>query len=77
MNKSNKEQITINQLKELGTYHKFKTIYGDPPWSRLQKHAYKKRYKTMSLDVWRKAVIVATESDVKEGGYSLPNEQVE
>lgn len=37
MNKSNKEQITIDQLKELGTYHKFKTIYGDPPWSRHQK----------------------------------------
>ena len=37
MNKSNKEQITIDQLKELGTYHKFKTIYGDPPWSKHQK----------------------------------------
>lgn len=37
MNKSNKEQITIDQLNELGTYHKFKTIYGDPPWSKHQK----------------------------------------
>lgn len=27
-----------------------------PPWSRLQKHACKKRYKYMSLDVCRKAV---------------------
>lgn len=37
MDKSNKEQTTIDQLKELGTYHKFKTIYGDPPWSKHQK----------------------------------------
>lgn len=35
MNK-NIEQATINQLKELGTYHKFKTIYADPPWSKWQ-----------------------------------------
>lgn len=48
-----------------------------PPWSRLHKHACKKRYKYMSLDVCRKAVIAADKSDVKEGGYSLPNEQVE
>lgn len=48
-----------------------------PPWSRLHKHACKKRYKYMSLDVRRKAVIAADGSDVKEGGYSLPNEQVE
>lgn len=31
------EEKTIQQLKELGTYHKFKTIYGDPPWSKNQK----------------------------------------
>ena len=48
-----------------------------PPWSRLHKHACKKRYKYMSLDACRKAVIAADKSDVKEGGYSLPNEQVE
>ena len=52
MNKSNKEQITINQLKELGTYHKFKTIYGDPPWSKHQKGKLGaiQHYDLMTLD---------------------------
>ena len=51
--------------------------FGTVVFCEDKNNGYKKRYKTMSLDVWRKAVIVATESDVKEGGYSLPNEQVE
>ena len=37
MDTSIKEQATIDQLKKLGTYQKFKTIYADPPWSKNQK----------------------------------------
>ena len=52
MKKTNNEQVTIDQLKELGTYHKFKTIYGDPPWSKHQKGKLGaiKHYDLMTLD---------------------------
>lgn len=36
MSRLNKEQAIINELKKLGTYHKFKVIYGDPPWMKNQ-----------------------------------------
>ena len=64
-------------IQSLLKCHKHTIVVCDPPWERKKNRSRKKRYKYMSLDVRRKAVIAATESDVKEGGYSLPNEQVE
>lgn len=63
-------------IQSLLKCHK-QTIVCDPPFEHKKNRSRKKRYKTMSLDVCRKAVIAADGSDVKEGGYSLPNEQVE
>ena len=48
-----------------------------PPWGRLQNHSHKQRYKTMSLDGSGTVIITDdAESDAKEGGYSLANEQI-
>ena len=64
-------------IQSLLKCHKQTIVVCDPPWEHKKNRSRKKRYKTMSLDVGRKAVIAADGSDVKEGGYSLPNEQVE
>ena len=64
-------------IQSLLKCHKQTIVVCDPPWENKKNRSRKKRYKTMSLDVCRDAVIAADGSDVKEGGYSLPNEQVE
>ena len=64
-------------IQSLLKCHKQTILVCDPPWEHKKNRSRKKRYKTMSLDVCRDAVIAADGSDVKEGGYSLPNEQVE
>lgn len=48
----NNEEKIIEQLKKLGSYHKFHTIYADPPWSKNQKGKLgaASQYDLMSLE---------------------------